>query len=90
MKFKIPFNRLQALASIPGDLPVPLECDILMLNMICSQTLSQTPACLSAIHTSRLTSVQSMTVNSTHSLASTSTVELTVNDEEDDVDIRNE
>ena len=77
----------------PGDLHVPTECHILMLNTIVLQ-LSDIIADISmplrrAHFKIPLTNVQFVADNAAHALASTATVKLTFNDVEEDVVNRN-
>ena len=71
-------------AGIPGDLPVPMEYIILMLNtivMLLSGAIAGTNM--------PLTNVHFVAGNVTHALASTAIVTLTFSYEEEEVVIRN-
>ena len=81
------------LTVLPGNLLVSTECHILSLNAIVLQ-LSDATADTSILQRSThfqiaLTSVPFMIDNATHALASTVTVMLTFNDEQEDVVISN-
>ena len=80
-------------AELSGDLPVPMECHILMLNTILlqlSDAIADTSMSQYHAHFQVLfTSIQFVADDATHSLASTVTEELTFRNEEEVVVICN-
>ena len=76
---------------LPGDLPVPLGCHVSSLNMIAlllSDADTRMTRCSDHFKIS-LTSVHFVGNNACHALASSPTLRLTFNDEEEDAAIRN-
>ena len=85
--------RLSHQTELPGDLPVPLECHALMLNMI-ELRLSDAVADTSMLQCSAqirilFNNAHFMADNTSHALASSATAKPTFNVEEEVVVIRN-
>ena len=86
-------RRLFHQSELPGDLPLPMECYIVMRNTIVLQLsyaiLDTSMTKRSAHFQSPLSSVNFVADNATDALAYTATMKLTLNDEEEYLVIRN-